>query len=259
MASRFAFNSRKSSATPATFGLIIACTVGFVLCWIPQLAATLIPNFGLSLDSFKIWQPITYPFIHFGNGGYFFSFIFDMLWLYWFGNILERSFGSRPLLTTFFAAALLHAAFLFIAGPVAGVQSAALLTAELPIAFIVITVCGNQPKTEICFWGIPVKFAWIAIIKAAWVIFSMGTGNPVFGLILGIPLLGAWFYGANKIPGLTFGKSPIETSKQKKKENREFDEFMGKVRSKEKDRAEQERLRKLFEGSIADDDTPESK
>ncbi|MBX3115283.1 MAG: rhomboid family intramembrane serine protease [Fimbriimonadaceae bacterium] len=259
MASRFAFSPRKSSATPATFGLIIACTVGFLLCWIPQLAAFLIPNLGLSLGSFKIWQPLTYPFVHYGIGGYFISFIFDMLWLFWFGGILERRFGQRPLITVFFAATLLHAAFLFIAGPIAGAEEALLLTAELPIAFIVVTVCGNQPRTEICFWGIPVKFAWIAIIKAAWVVLSLGTGNPLFGLIIGIPLLGAWFYGANKIPGLTFGVSPVETRKQKKKENREFDEFMSKVRSKEKDRAEQERLRKLFEGSIADDDTPESK
>lgn len=163
------------------------------------------------------------------------------------------------MVTTFLAGTLLHAVAFFIAALSTKFTAGGLATADLPITFLVVCVCGNQPNTEICFWGISVKFKWIALVKAAIVVFIYGSGMPLYGLMISLPLIGAWFYGANKIPGLTFGKSPIETSKQKKKENREFDEYMGKVRVKEKDRAEQERLRKLFEGSIGDDDTPESK
>lgn len=255
MRSRFAFNSARLGRTPVTMGLIIACLVGFLLCWIPESGAFLIPQLSLQVDNFRLWQPITYPLVN----AYFLMVLFEMLWLYWFGTIIENRFGGRPVITTFLAGTLLHAVAFFVAVLATKIPAPALATTDLPITFLVIAVCANQPETEICFWGINVKFKWIAIVKAAIVVFTYGSGFPLYGLILALPLIGAWFYGANKIPGLTFGKSPIVAAKQKKKENREFDEFMGKVRSKEKDRAEQERLRKLFEGSIADDDTPESK
>jgi hypothetical protein len=60
-------------------------------------------------------------------------------------------------------------------------------------------------------------------------------------------------FAVNKLPGLSYSKPVFKAAPSKAqiaKENRFYDD----VRRREQERAEKERLRKLFEGSIKDDD-----
>lgn len=259
MASRFAFNSRSFNGSSGTIGLIIALAVGFVLCWIPQFGSFLIPNLALTFDLAKPWAILTYPFVTNGSGTGLFFFLLQLMWFYSFGGMFESRFGTQSLLIHFFSGTLLFGLIGFIANLLIPGTSAVLYSGWLPIAFITTIICALQPETEITFIFFPLRMKWLALITGALVLFGLGTGAPLFGVLLVLPLVAAWFYGQNKIPGLTPGRSPFEKQRQKAKENREFDSFRSKVMDREKEREERERLRKIFEGSLDDQDPPQTK
>jgi membrane associated rhomboid family serine protease len=98
---------------PATFGLIVATTLaylvqigaglGFVLnfaLWPLGTPPDLAPN--VAAGTFQPWQLVTYSFLH---GGFTHLFL-NMFALYMFGSELERLWGRRRYLTYWFAAVL---------------------------------------------------------------------------------------------------------------------------------------------------------
>jgi len=98
---------------PATFGLIVAITLaylvqlgsglGFVLnfaLWPLGTPPDLGPN--VAAGTFQPWQLISYSFLH---GGFTHLFL-NMLALYMFGSELERLWGRRRYLTYWFVAVL---------------------------------------------------------------------------------------------------------------------------------------------------------
>lgn len=180
-----------------------------------------------------------------------------MIWWYSFGGMFERAWGTRSLLIHFAVSVIING--LACAIGLWALNSKVFIDSSwLPVSFISVIVCAYHAESPTNFMGLPTQMKWIAVFVAILVIFNIGLGQPAMGLVAALPLALAWFYGKNGVRGFQFGRSNGATPADKRK-NREFDEFMSKVRSKEKDRAEQERLRKLFEGSIADDDAPESK
>lgn len=258
MASRFRFQSNQSQGNQATLGLLIAMAIGFVLCWIPELGKIIIPNLGFSFSLQKFWTFFTYPFTNAGDGSQLFFFILGLLWFYSFGGMLESRIGKSSMVIHFFLAAFLHSLFAFIASTF--VASPTLIVGGwLPVSFITVIVCALSPEASMSFWMVPVKMKWMALITALLTIFSYGTGSPLFGIITAIPLLGAWFYGVGKLGSLRVGENPLEKRVTKVRANKEFDEFRSKVLDKEKERAEKERLRKLLEGSLDDQDPPQAK
>jgi len=100
---------------------------------------------------------------------------------------------------------------------------------------------------------IPITGKWIAIIDSALVLFVVGDGNPVAGIFALFPLGLAWAYAANRLPGLTFDKSPSKHSRAAKATERRDQSYYDDVFRRAKEREEQERLRKLFESSLEDD------
>jgi membrane associated rhomboid family serine protease len=91
--------------SPAIKALVFANVGIFVLMWLmPQaLRQTLQEFFGLVpaaiFQSFRVWQPVTYMFLH-GNIGHI---LINMLSLWMFGTELERMWGTRYFLRYYFA------------------------------------------------------------------------------------------------------------------------------------------------------------
>ncbi len=98
---------------PATFGLIVATTIAYIV----QLGAGLgfVLNFalwplgtptdlapGVATATFQPWQVVSYSFLH----GSFTHLFLNMFALYMFGSDLERLWGRRRYLTYWFAAVL---------------------------------------------------------------------------------------------------------------------------------------------------------
>jgi membrane associated rhomboid family serine protease len=90
--------------SPALKAIIAANVAIFVIMWLmPQLPRQAVQEFlGLIpvaiFESFRVWQPITYMFLH-GTIGHIF---FNMLALWMFGTELERIWGTKFFLRYYF-------------------------------------------------------------------------------------------------------------------------------------------------------------
>lgn len=90
---------------PAIKNIIFANVVIFVMMFLNRnIAYFFIDNFGLkSIDvlyQFKIWQPLTYMFLHDPTSVW--HILFNMIFLWMFGVELEREWGSKEFLKFYF-------------------------------------------------------------------------------------------------------------------------------------------------------------
>ena len=90
--SSFAYSFGPGPLTPAIKALIIANVAMFVIV---LMAPVITLQLGLQpsavVQQLRIWQPLTYMFLH----GGIFHILFNMLSLWMFGTELERMWGSR--------------------------------------------------------------------------------------------------------------------------------------------------------------------
>lgn len=207
---------------------------------------------ALNTQQLLPWTVLTFPFVNDGNGQGLLFFAIGMMWWYWVGQGLESLTGRWGLLLWFLAFSFVTGLLAFL-GTLFGLGATVLIGPFLTISCMTVIFCGRAPEQEIRFWGIiPLKLKWLALITGLMVIFGYGTGTPLFGLLLALPLVLAWFLGLGKLP-ISLATANVEKRKSKKVENREFDVYMSKVKAKEQEREEKERLRKLFENSMRDE------
>jgi membrane associated rhomboid family serine protease len=127
----------------------------------------------------KPWTLITYMFLHID----FFHILFNMLWLWWFGNIFVQYLSQRQLLGTYFfggiAGALLYIAA-FNAFPVFEIarESAIALGASASVLAIVVAISFYVPEYTIhlLFFG-PVKIKYIAIFSIIIDVLMLSSSN----------------------------------------------------------------------------------
>src|SRR3989337_1075304 len=91
-AGSLAYSFGPGPLTPAVKALIIANVALFLLRYIvPGLEVLLGLQPAAVFEQFKLWQPITYMFMHGGIG----HILFNMLTLWMMGVELERTWGTR--------------------------------------------------------------------------------------------------------------------------------------------------------------------
>lgn len=246
MSSRFRFSGSSSTSPRGTLGLLIALGLCAIFMWIPQIAETWLALFALNMPSARFWGFLTYPLVVPIEP---FFLIFQGLWLWSFGSMIESRLGTAGLLREFIIGTIVCGVCLaLVAVPLEG--SLLLTSPWLPIAFITVMACAWSPNQQILFWMFPLQLKWLALITGIFAVWIYGMGAPLVGLGAAVPLALGWFYGSGKLGPLSPGVNPFAKRQEKKRENRAFDEFYSKVREREQERAERERLRKLFEDSI---------
>ncbi|MES2278194.1 MAG: rhomboid family intramembrane serine protease [Bacteroidota bacterium] len=113
------------------------------------------------------WTPITYMFMHDGV----FHVLFNMLWLYWFGQIFEEYLGNKRTLTLYFLGGLAGAIFfvgsfnIFPGFANSGILGGATIVgASACVMAIIVATATLLPDYEIflMFLG-PVKLKWLAL------------------------------------------------------------------------------------------------
>jgi membrane associated rhomboid family serine protease len=145
---------------------------------------------------YKPWTLITHMFTHYG----LFHLVFNMLWLYWFGRIVEEFIGNKKILPLYLLGGLSGALLLIAAYNIfPGLQSNApyvqALGASAGVLAIVLAAATIVPDYTVfvLFLG-PVKIKWIAVVLV--VIDLISIPNPNTGghiAHLGGALLG-FFY-----------------------------------------------------------------
>ncbi len=243
--------------SPAVMGTIVIYCVAFVLTWAGALDPILKwIAFSPSLAFSQPWTLLTGALIPLGG---IFVILFAMLWLGTVGTTVESELGPRRWILTmvgFAVATNLVYALYALALPVSQGPVISFSLTDL-CAVLTCLWAARRPKATVMLFGmIPLEARWIAAIAAIVTFFTKGTAIPLLGVFALLPLAVAWFWASQKLPvayptdGGSSGGSAKLDRKQKKKEAEEFAAFQEDVRKREIERAERERLKKLFEDSL---------
>jgi membrane associated rhomboid family serine protease len=140
------------------------------------------------------WTPLTYMFLHDG----IISVIFNMLWLYWMGQIFEEFLGYNRILGVYLLGGVAGAA-LFILGcnviPLVThnnfLQLNYIAGATASVLTIIVATATLLPNQTILLFIWPVKLKWLVLIYAIIDLINIsGTGGGVIIAHIGGALFG---------------------------------------------------------------------
>lgn len=186
--------------------LIIVNVAVFVAQFLFDVLGLDLVNSYLSLPS-DLWQllwqplsPISYQFMHAGP----MHLLFNMLWLYWFGELFLRYFSRQQLLANYLLGGL-SGALLFVLVyalvPQLSQQAAVLVGASAAVTAIGVAVATYKPNFEMPLLLIgPVKLKYLVLVMIALDFFNIQSGVNVGGHFshLGGAAFGFWFGSAMK-------------------------------------------------------------
>ena len=157
---------------------------------------------------FQPWTLITYGFMHFD----FFHILFNMIWLYWFGQFALNLFTEKRLLTVYLLGAL-YGGLLFVVSynlfPVFEGSRGDLLGASGAVTAIMVFIATYSPNTEVRLFNFSIKLWHIALFlflldliripssrNAGGLLAHVGGG--IFGYVYAVQLakgndIGKWF------------------------------------------------------------------
>lgn len=128
---------------------------------------------------FKPWSIVTYMFLHSG----FFHLLFNMLWLYWLGNLVQEYLGNKHVYRLYFfggvfGGLLFILAFNFFPAFNAYKDIAFALGASAGVLSIVIASATLLPNYEVQLLLLGfVKLKWIAIVVVILDVIGIERGN----------------------------------------------------------------------------------
>lgn len=242
----------RGAGTPVTTLLVAALATAFMAIWLTQQQADLASHLIFSRATFGLqpWSLLTYPFANSPAG--FIAVLFECLWLYSIGGAVERELGPVRYITLWCALTVLGAASILIGLLAMGLSGFALAGPLIPIAGLTVVWATRNPDLTVLFmFVIPLAGKWLGFIAAGIVLFDMGVGAPILGVLACVPLILAWLFATDRLP---FSYSGVSGKRANWKPSERDDKYMDEVRKREKERQERERLRKLFEGSLKDED-----
>ncbi len=229
----------KGLRVSGSVAIVAGLSLGFLVSWFDGTSQNFFQSVLLSRENRSLGAVFGYVFAYGVQGFSLIWFALSMAFMLWIGRSIEAAKGWQTVVAVFVAGTVLHG----LAGLAATYTGPGVLWSHyLPQNFMLAYWAGSNPKTEFSFWSIRIQLKWLVVLFSASMVVFYGIGSALFGVIVTLPVVAAWFWGANGLP------KPAT----KKKGPNEFDEFMSTVRSKEKKRAEDERLRKLFEDSMSD-------
>lgn len=110
----------------------------------------------------RFWTPVVYGFFHED----FFHLVFNMLYLYFLGNIFKEYLGNGKTLATFFWGSLVGAGLYVLAfNTVPGLSGLGLplIGASAGVMAIVIGICAFLPYYEVAFFSFFIPLRWVAV------------------------------------------------------------------------------------------------
>lgn len=247
--------SMPARSVPGTLGLIASLALTFLVDFFAGAKGIFAPLAHLTSGGAP-WTFITYPWA-LGAATGFIGLVFSLLWIWFMGSTVEREVGTSRFLLIFAVLTLLGSVFVTL-GAMALTTKATLAGSLIPSGALTMLWAARRPRAQIMIYGIlPVEARWIALFNLLLVFFLFGTGQPALGLFAVLPLVLAWFYAAGKLP-IPYPTMELSTTgrmsrKEKEREQKKFENFIDDVRERERERAEKEKLRQLFERSLIDD------
>ncbi len=177
--SNIAYAIGPGPVTPVVKALIIANVAMYL---VSQLIPALVSPLGLVpeevLTGFRVWQLVTYLFLH---GGVF-HILFNMLTLWMFGVELERMWGSTYFAKYYFVAGVGAGLTQILAsllpfGPLAALYYAQTIGASGAIYGLLLAYAIYFPNRQIMFWGVfPIQVKYFVLIMGGISLLSAADG-----------------------------------------------------------------------------------
>ena len=265
MAMRDFTSGLRRTGQPASIAIIVLAVIVFLISFVASAGPHIQGSdwesyiaFQPSLVGSRPWTILTYPFAAGVHDVGFLDILFGCWWLYGIGGMLERDLGTRRFVIFWLVMTLIPALVMLGVMMFMGIDMPIRFLA-LPLSGVTVAWATRNPNSQILFMMvIPILAKWVGWITVGLILFGYGSMNPYLGVVASIHMLVAYLYAANKIPFLLFSGTPRFTRKREGwKPTERNDAYFENVRKREQERAERERLRKLFEGSLTDD--PEDK
>ncbi len=155
---------------------------------------------------FRPWTLFTYGFLHFG----FFHILFNMLWLYWFGQFVLNLFTGKRLLTVYLLGAL-FGGLLFVLSynffPVFSESRGYLIGASGAVTAIMVFIATYTPNAEVRIFTFTLKLWHIALFLFLFDLVRIPTSGNAGGLMahVGGALFG-FVYASQLAKGNDIGK-----------------------------------------------------
>ncbi|HWD37863.1 MAG TPA: hypothetical protein VG944_03385 [Fimbriimonas sp.] len=251
-------SSPSSKNQPVTIGIIAlvvlgtACAFMFHGLWVLDVL--------LTNGSFRWpWSFLTYPFFYLNLDSAIglLWFIFILSWIYWISSSLERDLGAVKFALLWVASSVLVGICLCLG---ASLVSSPLVGAGplVPFCSLMVVWAARNQTARVAVFGL-VEVNGIMMVPLAALMelvecsgFVGAAGPKYIGLFACLPMFLAYAFARNKLPGIPYAPSAMKPKVSKAQIQKE-QSFFDEVRKREQDRAERERLRKLFESSVNDD------
>jgi membrane associated rhomboid family serine protease len=129
---------------------------------------------------YKPWSIITYMFLHDG----FLHILFNMLWLYWMGNILYEYLGNKRVYQAYFIGGIFGGIIFMLSYNIFPAfehikYDAYALGASAGVLSVVVATATLLPNYEIRLMLLgSIKLKWIAVISVMLDVISIPNGNP---------------------------------------------------------------------------------
>lgn len=171
---------------PAIWKLIAINAGVTVLCWICG-AISLLSDSGFNMSSWlavpvspamlalKWWTPISYMFTQTS----ILHLLFNMMWLFWFGDILADTCGQRRVWTTYLTGGIAGAMlFILISLLFPSLNGANLTGSSAAVVAVMSEAALRQPDRRFRLFLIgDIRLKWLAIISLGLLILGLGGGN----------------------------------------------------------------------------------
>lgn len=247
----------KSKRAPATMVIVGLSVIVFVVSWMMQ--GRFYESLLFFTDFSKPWGLLTYPFASAGDGQGLIWVIFELLWMFWIGTSVETELGTSKFLMTWLVFSIL-ACLLVSVGIVLVYGSSAAVPVigglGLPLsALTVIWGVRNRAAIIRLYMVLPVPGIVLAWVTVALTLFGFGSiyHAPLIGGFAVLHLAAAWYFALDRIPFAPYrGAAVPSEARSKKKVEMMSKEYYDDVARREKERADRERLRKMFEDNSTD-------
>lgn len=247
-----ASNWVRRQLAPVTIGIMAALIILSLIFWFTGVRHAAALSFDFDWLS-RPWTILTYPFAVMGLGDLW-TIIWAICILGWMNLAcagVERTMGSAKYALVWVILTVV-AALCYWAGEGVVHRGMPLMGPYFPVAGISVIWLRTHKDYQISLWFVPLNGAIISWAIVAGVIFGYGMGAPLLGVFSALYLIPCWMYAENRIPGLPYEIKGYQYRPSKAQRVKEANYFAD-VDKRRQQRAERERLRKLFESSLDDD------
>jgi hypothetical protein len=248
MAYRYGYSNRPTFRWTATSGIAAAIVLGFLFCFFSNGRLAELLSFSTLNPLLRPWTFLTFPLAY--PMGAILSALFGVLWLMGIGSAVENELGKGRFVAFWLIMTFLGATMVWIGSIVTG-QSGGLWTAWMPLAAVTVAWGTRNPNAAVQFmFVLPLTGKWLAWLAAILVFF--GT-TPALAPFAASPLLLAYFFAANRLAFAPWSGPSRYDPFEKRREKRLMD-LVDDSMQRKKEREERERLRRLLEGPVADEE-----